>query len=67
MTLKCVREQMIEPPQRSAIQNAGGSGMSGSFEIYMVDMHGFRWELTLKDLTFEEVVRIAEAAREILR
>lgn len=61
MTLANIDYRVIESAQASAVQGAGGCLLSGCFRFAVGG-----WELTLTHLTFQELLRIAEAARAAL-
>lgn len=61
MTLHNANRNNIESAQANAVQNAGGAGLRGYFEW---TING--WEVTFKYLTFDEIVRVADAVKQVL-
>lgn len=62
MTLEKGNSSGIEGGQAAAIKNAGGVALEGFFSWTCTG-----WEITLRKLTFDECVQVADAANHALR
>jgi hypothetical protein len=61
MTLRMTAPSLVEKAQANAVASAGGRMLQGEF-----DLHLEGWRLTLRGLTLNELIRIAEAAARIM-